>query len=102
MLFVSAGGSDVWGLLDIFAFGIGGSDDNNGNGGCLVVVIMFVIVATLKVVVSLFESEPAPVVEKRPAGGQQIVEKAGEQTGKSLRSFTRGIWKGIRTGVHED
>lgn len=92
----------MWGLLDIFAFSTGGRDEKNQNGGCLVVVIIFVLVATLQGIVSLFESEPAPVVYKRPAGGQQIVEKAGEQAGKSFRSFTRGIWKGIRSGGHED
>jgi len=91
----------VWGLLDIFAFGIGGSNDKNENGGCLVVVIMVVIVVALRGIISLFESPRAPVVDRRP-GGQQIVEKAGEQTGKSLWSFTRGVWKGIRGNATKD
>ena len=92
----------MWGLLDIFAFGIGGSNDKNENGGCLVVLILVFIVVALRGIIGLFESPQAPVVEKRLGGGQQIVEKTGQQVGKSFRSFTRGLWKGIRTGGHED
>ena len=90
----------MWGLLDIFAFGMDG-DDQKGNAGCLVVVIMVAIVLAIQGIMSVFGLPPEPVVEKQPGSGQQIVEEVGEKTGKSLRSFTRGIWKGIRSGGDE-
>ena len=91
----------MWGLLEIFTIGVSGKEEK-GAGGCLMVVVLFVVVATIQGIMSLCSSAPAPVVEKRPGGGQQIVEKAGEQAGKSFRSFTRGLWKGMKSGGHED
>lgn len=91
----------MWGLLDIFAFGIG-EKENNGPGGCLVIVLMFVIVATIQGIVSLCSSDTEPVFRKPAQGGQQIVERAGEQTGKSFRSFTKGLWNGLRDKAKND